>query len=257
MHYFDFGDNWQNYSRFAFTPEKFLAAKKSLLIFFKSEQIKSKKVIDIGCGSGIFSLAFLELGATEVTATDINPKCLAATQANYQKSESLKTMNAPLTLIRDDILNSNLSGYFDIVYSWGVLHHTGKMYQAIDACTKLVAPGGFLFIALYNRHWSSPLWRIVKYFYNLSPSFFKKIMIFLFYLPVLLAKCFITRANPWHKTRGMDFYYDLVDWLGGYPYEYASSEEIVNYIVPQGFSLIKSIPAAVPTGCNEFLFMRK
>ncbi len=253
---FDFGENWKNYSHHALTPKRLSAARQSLLCFLNPEQIRNKKVVDIGCGSGIFSLAFTELGAAQVLGTDVNPKCLSASHSNYQKSEFFTADSRQLSFIQDDILHTNLHGQYDLVYSWGVLHHTGAMYQALDNCLQLVHSGGFFIVALYNRHWSSPIWRIIKYLYNLSPLFIKKIFIILFYLPIMLAKALVTHVNPFRKTRGMDFYYDLVDWLGGYPYEYASISEVTKYIIARGFTTVKTIPAEVPTGCNEFIFIK-
>lgn len=66
----------------------------------------------------------------------------------------------------------------------------------------------------------------------------------------------ITRRNPKEMTRGMDFYYNVVDWVGGYPYEYATISEIDNLLNKLGFRCIKKIPAQVPTGCNEFVFKK-
>lgn len=61
-------------------------------------------------------------------------------------------------------------GAFDIVYSWGVLHHTGAMWKALENALIPVAPGGQLFIAIYNDQGThSRRWRAVKRFYNRTP----------------------------------------------------------------------------------------
>ncbi len=54
----------------------------------------------------------------------------------------------------------------------------------------------------------------------------------------------------------MDFFYDVVDWIGGYPYEYASISEIDDMLTNLGFKCTKMIPAKLPTGCNEFIFKK-
>ena len=82
-------------------------------------------------------------------------------------------------------------------------------------------------------------------------------MIVLFYPVIWLAKLIVTGKNPLNQERGMDFFYDIIDWLGGYPYEYASRKEIQTFLNQLGFKNIRTIPAQVPTGCNEFIFMTK
>jgi 2-polyprenyl-6-hydroxyphenyl methylase/3-demethylubiquinone-9 3-methyltransferase len=146
---------------------------------------------------------------------------------------------------------------FDIVHAWGVLHHTGEMWKAIDICTEFVAPDGLLILSIYNRHWSSFSWKCIKWCYNISPQFVKWLMVKSFYLIIYVAKFLVTGKNPLKKERGMNFYYDIIDWLGGYPYEYASIAEICNYLETNNFTSISVKKAKVPTGCNEFHFAPK
>ena len=61
-------------------------------------------------------------------------------------------------------------------------------------------------------------------------------------------------TNPLKKERGMDFWFDVIDWVGGYPYEYATCREVESLVTNHGFEMRRCIPATVPTGCNEFLF---
>ena len=53
----------------------------------------------------------------------------------------------------------------------------------------------------------------------------------------------------------MSFYYDVIDWIGGYPYEYASRSQVKKIIEAKGFELVKVTKPPAPTGCNEFVFM--
>ncbi|MEL7236943.1 MAG: class I SAM-dependent methyltransferase, partial [Chloroflexota bacterium] len=145
----------------------------------------------------------------------------------------------------------------DVVYSWGVLHHTGAMWQAIETAASLVTDDGLFIIAIYNRHVTSPAWHIIKRIYNISPQFIKRLMYYVFYAVIFLAKFAVTGRNPLNKERGMEFSVDVVDWIGGYPYEYASIEEITGFVEKLGFETIQTIPAEVGTGCNEFTFRRK
>jgi 2-polyprenyl-6-hydroxyphenyl methylase/3-demethylubiquinone-9 3-methyltransferase len=71
---------------------------------------------------------------------------------------------------------------------------------------------------------------------------------------IYIAKWIVTRENPRQQLRGMDFFYDVVDWVGGYPYEYASQEDVMNLIKPLGFDCVRHWPHQVPTGCNQFVF---
>lgn len=142
------------------------------------------------------------------------------------------------------------------MYSWGVLHQTGQMYEAIESAARLVKPDGQFVIAIYNRHITSPIWRFIKWFYNRAPGIIRRLMVFSFYWVIFIAKWAVTRENPLHKERGMDFGYDVVDWIGGYPYEYASVDQIVAFVRPLGFTVERMVPAQVGTGCNEFVFRK-
>jgi len=147
-------------------------------------------------------------------------------------------------------------GKFDIVHSWGVQHHTGDMHLALRNATSLVAEKGYFDTAIYNKHWSSRTWRIIKKLYCVSPSIIKLFMICTMYPLIFLAKFIVTGKNPFKQERGMDFFYNVVDWIGGYPYEYASIDELISFLNTLGFDCIYKKLATVPTGCNEFIFKR-
>jgi 2-polyprenyl-6-hydroxyphenyl methylase/3-demethylubiquinone-9 3-methyltransferase len=156
-------------------------------------------------------------------------------------------------------------GRFDIVYAWGVLHHTGAMWRAMELMTGLVAPGGLLYIAIYNdQGWRSRGWRLVKRAYNLLP----KRLRFLVIAPVLmglwgaLALRDLGRARPfatWREyssTRGMSPWHDLIDWVGGYPYEVARPDEVVGFYRDLELEL-RAIRRTGGLGCNEFTFVTR
>jgi 2-polyprenyl-6-hydroxyphenyl methylase/3-demethylubiquinone-9 3-methyltransferase len=130
------------------------------------------------------------------------------------------------------------------------------MWEAIDAAASLVRPGGTLILALYNRHWTSPAWTAIKRIYVAVPAWLQKAIVAAMYPVILAAKWAATGRNPMAMDRGMDFYYNVVDWVGGYPYEYATVAEVTRYLAGRGFALRMSAPAKVPTGCNEFAFAR-
>lgn len=253
MRYFDFGENWTNFSQNAFSKEKIDETKESILKLIDKEAIKDKTFIDVGCGSGLFTISACSLGASQSTGIDISPKCIQAAISNAEKYFPEKKIIFKQQSILDKF-DSNIK--YDIVYSWGVLHHTGKMWEAIKNTTNLVSDKGLLVIAIYNKHWSSKSWNFIKRIYNLSPKIVKKLMIYLFYAVIFIAKFLVTFKNPLNKKRGMNFYYDVIDWVGGYPYEYASKNEIQDFVENLGYTLIKYQPATVPTGCNEFVFKK-
>jgi 2-polyprenyl-6-hydroxyphenyl methylase/3-demethylubiquinone-9 3-methyltransferase len=224
------------------------------------EGLVGKSFLDIGCGSGLFSIAAAQCGADPVVGFDVNPACIAVSSRNANHlAERLGSASSPHFCV-GSVLDADLLGElgaFDIVYAWGVLHHTGSMWQAIDKAASFVKPGGgTLVIAIYNSHWTSPVWRRIKCLYNHLPSALQRVVCYIFAGVIFIAKLVVTRSNPLQKQRGMDFWYDIVDWVGGYPYEYATPQEVAAAVEALGFNTDTVIHAEVPTGCNEFVFRR-
>ena len=81
-------------------------------------------------------------------------------------------------------------------------------------------------IAIYNRHWSSPVWKLVKWLYNKAGDFGQRVLIWIFMPIIFVAKWLVTLKIPFGMKRGMDFMHNVIDWVGGYPYEYASVDEM-------------------------------
>jgi len=129
------------------------------------------------------------------------------------------------------------------------------MWSAVRNVSGCVAPGGLMILAIYNKHLTSPVWKVIKWTYNQVPRLVQRFMILIFGGVIYIAKFLVTRTNPLKKERGMDFWFDVIDWVGGYPYEYATLTEVVTIVTRgSGFQLRRSVPASVPTGCNEFVF---
>lgn len=260
MKKFEFGSNWANFSKTSLSPEKYREAKNSLDILFGDIPFEGKRVLDVGCGSGIFALAALEKGASEVIGIDCDENSVQTSSLNLKQilgfNEGTPT---PVSFQKMDVLNlSELEslGLFEIVYAWGSLHHTGSMWKAIENSMQCVAPDGHFAIAIYNRHITSPAWNVIKKTYTYSPKWLRRVWIALFYPVIYLAKWAVTGQNPTKKDRGMNFYHDVIDWVGGYPYEYASKSEVISFFESKGFSLHRFFPAQVPTGCNEYVFKK-
>ncbi|MFZ2187713.1 MAG: class I SAM-dependent methyltransferase [Candidatus Moraniibacteriota bacterium] len=261
--HFSFGKNWKNFLK-SLNEKRIGEAEKSLVDFLGGkENIVGKTFVDIGCGSGLFSLAAYRLGAKKIVSVDIDDSSVACVKYLHEKNGGPKQWGIRTGSALDQEFMKSL-GVFDIVYSWGVLHHTGKMYQALKNITSLVAPDGKLYTALYNDNQrfmegTSNFWVKVKRIYNRSNWIEKKAIeaIYIAYYAVGLTVHFgnpISYIRNYSSLRGMDFMTDIKDWLGGYPYEYASSEKIISYFKKLGFKCIKMNPAR-SIGCNEFLFI--
>jgi len=257
MEQFTFGKNWQEYS-YHLTKTQLLTAEQSIAQLLKRKNLKGCSFLDIGSGSGLFSIAATKLQAKSVLGFDIDPVNQAVSIDNvkrfqYLLSSGTSSPNFLIGSILDQAFINQFSPH-DIVYAWGSLHHTGSLWEAVNNTCSLVKKGGTLVLAIYNRHFTSHLWFLIKRLYNLLPPFIRPFMCFLFTPIVFFGALITTGKNPLHSNRGMRFWNDLVDWLGGYPYEYASVDEVVKHMTCLGFQLEDMIPVQGLTGCNEFVF---
>jgi len=264
--HFSFGQNWKEFLE-NLSDERIEQAKKSLVDFLGGESnIKGKTFVDIGCGSGLFSLAAYLLGASKVVSVDIDDSSLWCARYLKDKYQEPKNWQVIKGSALDEKLIKSL-GKFDIVYSWGVLHHTGNMYQAIENVSRLMLPQGYYYLALYNNNkiklygGTSVFWLKIKKLYNSANKPSKKIMLWIFMLYQVTALSLLARLNPinyiknYKKQRGMSWKHDLIDWLGGYPYEFALPDEIINFFGNKNI-LCKKLIFRNGTGCNEYLLVR-
>ena len=261
---FDVGRNWKAYSEKAITPARLEQARHDLDALLGEIPMTDRSFLDIGFGQGLTLLLAASRGA-QVVGCDVNPLCadvLAQNQARYFPELAGRCIPVVVGSILDVPVVENLRGQsaqpdgraYDVVHAWGVLHHTGDLKRAIAMAASLVRPGGHFIIAIYARHWSSSSWRAIKRLYNRSSPRWQRLWLWSLYPTIYAAKWLVTRRNPLRQSRGMDFYYDVVDWVGGYPYEYASPHEIMQLVEPLGFKLDRIIATTVPTGCNQYVF---
>lgn len=255
---FDFGENWDHYSRTVLDDRRLGAAVDSLRDLIGPDRLAGARFCDVGSGSGLFTIAAAMLGTREALGFDINPTGVAVAGRNLERfaPQLADRVSFRQGSALDEAFVGSL-GRFDVVYAWGSLHHTGAMWPAIANVSRLVEPGGIFVLALYNRHWTSPVWTLVKILYNLSPNILRRLWDRLLGTLMLLAVWAATGSSPLRKERGMDFWVDVTDWLGGYPYEYAGVEEVRGRMDALGFDLIEVRPPRVPTGCNEFILRRR
>jgi 2-polyprenyl-6-hydroxyphenyl methylase/3-demethylubiquinone-9 3-methyltransferase len=222
------------------------------------------RFLDAGSGSGLFSLAARRLGAT-VTSFDFDPQsvaCTAELRRRYFPDDPEWTVMEGSVL--DESFVTSL-GVFDVVYSWGVLHHTGAMWRAIDDAQRAVAPGGRFFIALYNdQGLKSVAWRWLKRVYCSGPV--GRYLVSMLCIPYFVGRRFLADVlrgrNPiahyreYRTNRGMSVLRDWADWLGGYPFEVASPTATFDFLRARGFRLDRLV-TTLGSGCNEFVFTRE
>lgn len=252
---FGFGRNWMNYVRHAVDEERILKARESLLAYIPSSQYTGKTFLDVGSGSGIFSLAAARLNCRKIVSFDVDPLSVEATRTVQERFGETIAGNIEWEIFVGDILSGPLINRYksqgDIVYSWGVLHHTGRMWDAIKNAARLVKPGGHLILAIYNEAPFSPLWLRVKRTFNTSWPPIRwgilgmALLIFSWENLTALLRSF-WRGRRYSTSRGMAYFYDLMDWIGGYPYEYASFDAVRQYVESLGLEF-KCGPTQMPT----------
>lgn len=261
---FQFGQNWRRFLS-TLDEERIREAEKSLKLMLEMETLQGRSFLDIGSGSGLFSLAARRLGA-RVHSFDYDAESVACAEElkrRFFAGDADWTIESGSVLDKDYIKRL---GQFDIVYSWGVLHHTGAMWQALENAALPVAEGGRLFVAIYNdQARKSEFWRSVKRIY--CESALGRTLVPAIFIPYFIAGGFIkdvlsgrnpaARYSEYKKSRGMSIHHDWIDWLGGYPFEVARPEEIFDFYRERGFVLDKMITCGGGLGNNQFVFTRR
>ena len=275
---FAFGANWARFLSVV-DETRIAAAEESLQSLLGRERLDGLLFLDVGSGSGLLSLAAHRLGA-RVHSFDFDEQSVACTRELRRR---FAADSPEWTVERGSALDEAYLSALpraDVVYSWGVLHHTGEMWRAIELVAGCVADGGDFALAIYNDQGrTSEQWRCVKRMYQALPSLLR---------PPLVAACgavlmvhriwqmlvtmllrsatlqspvrsagelaeTVTRPNP----RGMHRWYDLVDWVGGWPFEVARPGEVFEFLSARGLELTTLRTVGGKMGCNEFVFHRR
>ena len=264
--HFAFGENWSQYAS-GINQDHLDQATRCLTDLLGDKSLDGVRMLDIGCGSGIHSVAAASLGA-EVIATDLDPKSVATTSMLCEKFGVQDKVTPNIKSVFD--LDPKVDGTFDLVYSWGVLHHTGAMWDAITSASRCVTPGGRFALALYRKTRCCGMWTIEKKAYARMPR--------LLQLPIQVAytagadaiASAWRRTLPWKlhqdykNSRGMSRWHDVHDWLGGYPYESARPGEVESFLANQGFEKERGNRdhdqkvnwSFLGTGCAEYVFRK-
>jgi len=262
---FGFGDNWRRFLS-SVDESRIQQATESLRVWLGVDDLRGRRFLDAGCGSGLFSLAARRLGAT-VVSFDYDPASCGCTR-------ELRTRFAggredDWTVSEGSVLDPSFLeslGTFDVVYSWGVLHHTGAIWRALDLVARRAGADGTLFIALYNDQGStSRRWLAVKRAYNALPKPLRFLVLWPSFVALWGPRLAIEtlQGHPgrsWREyartSRSMSAWRDVVDWVGGLPFEVSRPEQVLELLRERGFTLLRMKTCGGGHGCNEFVFER-
>ena len=268
--HFAFGKNWAEFSE-KVTEAEIGEAERDLQRLIEEEEIVGKSFLDIGCGSGLHALAALRLGAKHVLALDIDTDSAATARAMLERHTSEQNQQKAWQVEEKSVFDllPEKEGRFDVVYSWGVLHHTGDLARALDSAAACVAPGGLFCFALYRRVLLDWFWRLEKRWYaKATPEAQARARRYFVAWHRLLTgrKEHERYVADYRDNRGMNYYHDVHDWMGGWPYESISPKEVERHMRTLGFDLVRKFVSRgrlgrytglLGSGCDEYVYRRQ
>ena len=146
---FEFGRNWKRFIQDHLSQAQIEHSKRHLLDFLGVSDLGGRSFLDIGCGSGLHSLAAHQSGARDIFGFDYDPHSVDATLICRRFAGDPPNWRVVQGSILDEAFVGSLSPA-DIVYSWGVLHHTGDVWRAVRNAAGRVRDGGVFYLALYS-----------------------------------------------------------------------------------------------------------
>jgi SAM-dependent methyltransferase len=260
---FAFGENWASYASLV-DEDRLVEAERGLVRLLGPDALRGRSILDIGCGSGLHAAAAGRLGAARIVAVDTDPRSVETAQALLRRHVPQLAAAVRQASVFD--LDTEPVGPFDVVYSWGVLHHTGAMRDGLRRAAEMVAPGGLFAFALYRRTRMCGLWGHEKRWYAAASPRAQRIARAL-YVALLRVRFALTGRNfnayvaNYKSARGMDFHHDVHDWMGGYPYESMTAEEVDGLMRTLEFAPVRSFTQPTSfglfgSGCNEYVYRR-
>ena len=256
---FAFGENWTRF--LASLSDQQIEQATRAVSALVARDLRAKTFVDIGSGSGLSSLAARRLGA-RVYSFDYDAQSVACTQELRRR---FFPGDEAWTVAQGSVLDEqylSTLGQFDVVYSWGVLHHTGQMWVAIENAARLVRAGGLFIIGIYNFRGGrrgTATWARLKRWYCKAPRW-QQAGWESAYLAWDLVSIAAVGRNPlrkireYHSGRGMSWRHDAIDWLGGYPYEAATPGQILEFVRRKFNFVLTRQDIDLQLGVSEFVF---
>jgi SAM-dependent methyltransferase len=257
---YGFGKNWAEFVDRHFDAARLRESIDHMLSFLRLRSLEGRTFLDVGCGSGLHSLAALEAGAKRVVSFDYDADSVNTTRLLRERAGS----PAHWTVAQGSVLDAEHMRRLepaDVVYSWGVLHHTGQMWKAVENAALPLAPGGVYYISLYTTDVfirpTPQYWLRVKQRYNRARPFRRRLMEWSYACRHTVVPALMQGVNPWpilagrQQGRGMSYWTDVKDWLGGWPMEFAGIAETKRFGAGLGLELV-NISAGEAT--TEYLF---
>lgn len=260
---YGFGKNWAEFIERRLSEKIVQDSMNHMRRFMHVDDLKGKTFLDIGCGSGIHSLAALRLGAQKVVAFDYDDDSVA-TSRKVREWAGISPDRWEIS--QGSVLDPkwmNSLPKSDIVYSWGVLHHTGSMWEAVRNAALPLKPDGEFYIALYSSDiYIDPtpeFWIRLKRAYNQANPLTRKLMELKYVYWVLIRPEIEAGRDPLgqmnnYGKRGMTAWTDAKDWMGGYPMEFAGYQETKAFCKREmGLDIVEVLTGE---GCTEYMFAR-
>ena len=235
---FEFGKNWYGFAKRNFNEQRLEVAGKHILDFMGRKSLKGLDFLDIGCGSGLHSFAAHRAGAGRIHGIDYDPNSVAASKLLREKAGNPSNWIIERGDVLDEAGVAKL-GKWNFVYSWGVLHHTGDVWRAINNAQSAVADGGQFYIALYaaDVQPQAQFWLDKKQEYNRASEWKKRQMVYWYIWNYGMQKkisklpSIVRTVMEYRLKRGMNYFADIRDWLGGWPMEFVFDQDVAPHQV--------------------------